>query len=110
MTDTTDPPMALGLDSRDRLKAWMKANGLHYIVLDAERLTDALSLEELEVFQQIAARYEEHCRGAGLNPADEDWFVRANAVPGGFAAFEEQLPSLRLQWRNMKAKRDGEEA
>jgi hypothetical protein len=75
-----------GIDSSEKLKQWFKAKGLHYVVLDTQRLCDALDPPELETFQQFVAAYEEHCRVNDLDATDEDWKIRATTAPGQLTA------------------------
>lgn len=83
VTDTVQ-----GIDSTDRLARWFRETGIFYIVLDTQRLCDALSLEEMEAFQQLIFRYTEACTAAGINATDDDWQVRAKTPPGRLSAPE----------------------
>ncbi len=83
-----DVDVVHGIDDPEKLKAWLKAKGIHYLVLDSEHLVDAMGLEGVETIQQMIALYEQHCAAVGVDPIDDEWRLRATTPRGQLARID----------------------
>jgi hypothetical protein len=65
---------------KEQLKRWLIESGRKYILINGLHFIDALSIEELELFQQLLVKYEEHRKTipTGHNITEYNKFTGAN--------------------------------
>jgi hypothetical protein len=57
---------------KEQLKRWLIESGRKYMLINSSHFVDALSIEELELFQQLLAKYRDY-RNSILKDKDESY-------------------------------------
>lgn len=57
---------------KEQLKKWLIESGRKYMLINSSHFVDALSIEELELFQQLLAKYRDY-RNSILKDKDESY-------------------------------------
>lgn len=50
----------ISLKDKDHLKKWLIESGRKYLIFNSSHFVDALSMEDLEVFQQLLLKYKNY--------------------------------------------------
>jgi len=57
---------------KEQLKRWLIESGRKYMLINSSHFVDALSIEELELFQQLLVKYRDY-RNSILKDKDESY-------------------------------------
>jgi hypothetical protein len=57
---------------KEQLKKWLIESGRKYMLINSSHFVDALSIEELELFQQLLTKYRDY-RNSILKDKDESY-------------------------------------
>ena len=94
------PPQVFGLDSPEKLKAWLLETGREYLVFAATDLVDALPWPAgVEAFQQIVQCYAQHRRAIPNGDAFKGEPLTAEELEQAIAALLREIRKVRPDWR-----------